>query len=240
MTSLLLDKGRRLLSVRVRLADPESFLLLIGIALLVLYMGARLHSFLFSQIALWKFNGATVRAATNSTQGTTEENVNISLWGKARLKAYRASLALKAEPPIAILNIRRLHVAVPVFDGTGDLVLNRGVGRIGGTGSPGGEGNLAIAGHRDGFFRALKDISPGDFVEIDTPAEKDTYVVDATRIVGQREMSVLQASPIATITLVTCYPFYFIGDAPERFIVTGILTHRQFSQRARVVRQEQN
>jgi sortase A len=239
MTRLSFDKVRRLTPGRVRLAHAESVLLVIGIALLGLYIGARLHSFLFSRVALWRFNVATVSAATSGGRNSSKETTDISLWGRARLKAYRASLVLKTESPIGILSIHRLHMTVPVFDGTDELILNRGVGRISGTGSPGGDGNFAIAGHRDGFFRALKNIELGDFVEIETLTEKDTYIVDATRVVDPTEISVLQPSPVAMITLVTCYPFYFIGDAPERFIVKATLTRRELSQTARVVRQEQ-
>jgi sortase A len=236
--ALLFNKLRRLPADRIRRATPESIFLVLGIALLGLYIGAHLHSLLFSHVALWKFNVAAVDAAANSGGNTDKAKVDVSLWGKARIKAYRASLSLKLEPAIAVLSIRRLHLTVPVFEGTDDMILNRGVGRIVGTDSPGGMGNFAIAGHRDGFFRGLKDIQLGDFVEIETPTERDTYVVEATKIVEPKEVSILQSSPFAMITLVTCYPFYFIGDAPERFVVRGALTHREFSQQARVVRQE--
>jgi sortase A len=238
VTGLLFNKLRQVRSRSVRFADPESYLLFIGVALLGLYVGVHLHSLLFSRIALWRFDIAAVSAASKSGQSANQK-VDVSLWAKTRVTAYHASLALKLEPAVAVLRIRRLHLTVPVFEGTDEIILNRGVGRILGTGSPGGDGNVAIAGHRDGFFRALKDIQLGDFVEIETPTERDTYIVEATRIVEPRDVSVLEPSPFASLTLVTCYPFYFIGDAPERFVVRGSLTHREFSQQARAVRQEQ-
>jgi sortase A len=239
VTGVVFNKLRRVRSSSVRFVGPESFLLFIGVALLGLYVGANLHSFLFSRIALWSFNTSAVSAATKGGQDANNEKVDVSLWGKARIKAYHASLALKLEPAVAVLTIRRLHLTVPVFEGTDEIILNRGVGRITGTGSPGADGNLAIAGHRDGFFRALKDIQLGDFVEIETPTERDTYVVGATKIVDPKDVTVLEPSRFASVTLVTCYPFYFIGDAPERFVVRGSLMHREFLQQARVVRQVQ-
>jgi sortase A len=238
VTGLLFKKLRWTRSSSMQFVPLESVLLFLGVALLGLYVGAQLHSLLFSRIALWRFNTAAVNAATNGGQDANNEKVDVSLWGKARIKAYHASLALKLEPAIAVLSIQRLHLTVPVFEGTDEIILNRGVGRIIGSGSP-GDGNLAIAGHRDGFFRALKGIQLGDFVEIETPTERDTYVVGATKVVDPKDVSVLAPSRFASVTLVTCYPFYFIGDAPERFVVSGSLTHREFLQQTRVVRQEQ-
>ena len=87
---------------------------------------------------------------------------------------------------------------------------------------PGAQGNLGIAGHRDGFFRGLKDIAPGDTLELETTAGREFYVVDDIRIVGPEEVSVLAGTPNQTITLVTCYPFYFVGSAPQRYIVRAV------------------
>jgi sortase A len=205
-------------------------LLLAGIALLAFYLGAQAHSFLLSRIALWGIEEAQVDAASNASNSAEGQKADFSLWDKARIKSYRASLALAVQPPIAILSIRRLQLKVPVFDGTDDLILNRGLGRITGSAKPGSDGNLAIAGHRDGFFRVLKDVQLGDVVEIGTTAEKDTYVVDRTTIVDPRDTSVLEPESRTSLTLVTCYPFYFIGDAPQRFIVKASLKQREFLQ----------
>ncbi|HUM01044.1 MAG TPA: class D sortase, partial [Thermoanaerobaculia bacterium] len=80
-------------------------------------------------------------------------------------------------------------------------------------------GNVGISAHRDGFFRALKDVAVGDEIVVETPRETSRYVVTWTKIVKTDDVSVLDATPGPAITLVTCYPFYFIGSAPERFIV---------------------
>ncbi len=105
---------------------------------------------------------------------------------------------------------------------TDDSTLDRGVGYIQGTARPGTDGNLGIAGHRDGFFRGLKDIAPGDMVELDTIERKDTYRIERTWVVDPEDVSVLDPTPTASLTLVTCYPFYFIGSAPRRFIVRAV------------------
>jgi sortase A len=118
-----------------------------------------------------------------------------------------------------VLRIDKLGIEVPVFDGTDDLTLNRGVGRIIGTARLGGTGNIGIAGHRDGFFRGLKDISVGDKVDLMMIEARAAYVVDQIEIVSPDDVRVLQPRGVPSLTLVTCYPFYFVGDAPNRFIV---------------------
>ena len=111
---------------------------------------------------------------------------------------------------------------MPVLLGTDDRTLDRGVGHIAGTAPPGTDWNLGIAGHRDGFFRRLKDITPGDVIEIETIQGKDVYRVDQTWVVDPNDVSVLDPTPTPALTLVTCYPFYFIGSAPRRFIVRAV------------------
>jgi sortase A len=103
------------------------------------------------------------------------------------------------------------------------LILNRGVGRIPGTSFPGHDGNIGIAGHRDGFFRTLKDIRTGDSIELVTVSGTDIYIVDRIRITGPADVSVLLPRPKPSLTLVTCYPFYFVGPAPNRYIVEASL-----------------
>jgi len=124
---------------------------------------------------------------------------------------------------IAILRIPKLHLEVPVLDGTDAITLNRGVGRIRGTALPGQSGNIAIAGHRDGFFRGLKDIHAGDEIELLAAQRTDIYIVDRTVIVDPDDTSVLENGATPALTLVTCYPFHYIGNAPRRFVVEASL-----------------
>lgn len=122
---------------------------------------------------------------------------------------------------LAELDIPRLNIAVPVLEGTDWLTLNHAVGHIAGTAYPGEPGNIAIAGHRDTFFRGLKDIRSGDRIELLRKDGTDTYSVDQIQIVSPNDVSVLRRGAAPSLTLVTCYPFYFVGSAPKRFIVTA-------------------
>jgi len=146
-----------------------------------------------------------------------------SLWSPERIQGWRNSLKLKDDAPLAVLRIPKLGLEAPVLDGTDDWTLNRGVGHIAGTALPGMAGNLGIAGHRDGFFRGLKDIARGDTIELETLKGRQAYVVQDIRIVRPDDVWVLDATPAPALTLVTCYPFYFVGSAPERYIVRAAL-----------------
>jgi sortase A len=140
-------------------------------------------------------------------------------WHPNRVRAWRDALKRLSPPPLATLQIRRLGVDVTVLPGTDDWTLNRAVGHIADTALPGSQGNVGVAGHRDGFFRPLKDIAIGDLIEVTTAGRLDRYRVTQTWIVEPRDVWVLDPTGSASLTLVTCYPFYFIGSAPKRFIV---------------------
>jgi sortase A len=140
-------------------------------------------------------------------------------WHPNRVRAWRDALKRMGPPPLATLQIRRLGVNVVVLGGTDDWTLNRAVGHIDGTPKPGDIGNVGLAGHRDGFFRPLKDVAVGDLIELATGERVDRYRVTETWIVDPSDVWVLDRTESPSLTLVTCYPFYFIGSAPKRFIV---------------------
>jgi sortase A len=117
------------------------------------------------------------------------------------------------------ISIPRIGVTVAILQGTKSKTLQLGVGHIQGTPLPGEDGNVGIAGHRDTWFRNLKDIHTGDEIQIDTVAGSSHYKVDWVQIVAPNDMGVLAPAGESAITLVTCYPFYYVGPAPERFIV---------------------
>jgi sortase A len=94
-----------------------------------------------------------------------------------------------------------------------------------GTAKPGSSGNIGIAAHRDGFFRSLKHIQEGDEIDLVTAGGKAAYMVDSIRIVNPEDVSVLRARGRPSLTLVTCYPFYFVGSAPNRYIVQASLSY---------------
>lgn len=120
--------------------------------------------------------------------------------------------------PIGLLNIPRLQVSVVVAEGTSDEVLRHAVGHLSSTPPPGG-GNVVLAGHRDTFFRPLEGIRPGDRIVFDDGERQHRYQVDWIDIVDPDRVEVLAPTPEAVLTLVTCYPFRYIGAAPRRFVV---------------------
>lgn len=156
---------------------------------------------------------------------TTAMQPNQGLWAEKRVHEYKESLKQAGDPPLAVLTIDKLDIAVPVYNGTDDFNLNRGVGRVKGTAWIDTDGNLGIAGHRDGFFRPLKDIEEGDTIDLQTARGTVTYEVSSITIVDPDDVSVLAPTQDRTITLVTCYPFYYVGHAPKRYIVKATAEH---------------
>jgi sortase A len=142
-----------------------------------------------------------------------------SLWNAKRITDYEDSLKVKAKPPLGIFKIEKLNIEVPIYNGTSEYYLNRGVGRIKGMAKMDEDGNLGISGHRDGYFRTLKDIQLGDDIEILTTQGVETYEVSSITIIPKSDISILAPTTEKTLTIVTCYPFYFVGNAPKRYIV---------------------
>lgn len=216
----------------MRAQKIERILLAAGLTLLIVWVAARLHETIGSRAAIAEFE-AEVAARSLETSASSNpllhESVDFHLWSAKRISAYEDSLAKKTDAPLAILRISRINLEVPIFNDTDDLTLNRGVGRILGTAQIGTPGNLGIAGHRDGFFRGLQDIAPGDVLELVRPQQSDRYVVSKIRIVTPEDISVLNPTAVPTLTLVTCFPFYFVGHAPKRYIVTALLDNGQES-----------
>jgi len=199
----------------------ERLLLIVGVLMLALYMAALIHRTVLAKAELLRFKTQQLVSAAHphGVALTTTATPDFSLWAEQRIKDYQERLAEHFAPAIAILRIPKIHLEVAVLEGIDDLSLNRGVGHVAGTANPGEDGNMAIAGHRDGFFRGLKDIGLGDTVQMLTPSRTESYVIDRITIVERSDVSVLAPSPRASLTLVTCYPFYFVGSAPKRYIV---------------------
>lgn len=120
---------------------------------------------------------------------------------------------------IGRIEIPRIGLTAVVLEGTDEASLLRGVGHIPGTPLPGSRGNIALAGHRDSFFRPLRNISKNDSITVTTREGSYRYRVESTQVVGPEDIDVLKASMQPVLTLVTCYPFYYVGPAPRRFIV---------------------
>jgi len=121
--------------------------------------------------------------------------------------------------PIAWLSIPRIDLALMVAEGTTDEVLQRAVGHLSNSAFPGHDGNVVLAGHRDTFFRPLEAIRIGDRIELDDGLRRTVYRVDSTEVVPPEATEVAAPSSEPWLTLITCYPFRYIGPAPERFVV---------------------
>ena len=209
----------------MRTRTIERVLLAAGLTLLTMWIGARLHRTIGSSEAIAEFEAQGTSASSNRGPGLPDSvlgvPVDLRLWSAKRISAYEDSVVRKTDAPLGILRIPKINLEVPVFNDTDDLTLNRGVGRILGTAQIGQIGNLGIAGHRDGFFRGLKDMGLDDIVELIRPGGTDHYVITQVQTVNPEDVSVLAPTPTPTLTLVTCFPFYYVGNAPQRYVVTA-------------------
>jgi sortase A len=125
------------------------------------------------------------------------------------------------------IEIPRIGVAAMIVFDTGGAALRRGVAHITGTATFGQAGNVGLAAHRDTYFRNLRDISVGDTIQIASAGGSYRYVVDWTRIVQPEEVDVLDPTPDPALTLVTCFPFNYVGPAPKRFVVRAKSIRRE-------------
>ena len=215
-------------NIRVLCSGVERLLLIVGLFLLSVYAVVRFHGVLSSRSELnrfWQAQESASRTATGSSSAQDGATPDFQLWSPKRIAAYTQSLNSAVPLPLAVLSIPAIHLEVPVLEGTDDFTLNRAVGHIGGTPEPGHVGNVGIAGHRDGFFRGLKDVHLGDAIELSTQKETTRYVVDEILIVSPKDVSVLRARSKASLTLVTCYPFYYVGSAPQRYIIQASIAN---------------
>lgn len=130
-----------------------------------------------------------------------------------------AAVKAPSDAAVAVLRIPGIRMEVPVSPGTEEHVLQRGAGWIDGTAAPGSDGNVGIAAHRDSHFRGLKDLAVGDLIELDTLERTRSYRVTGLSVVEPTDVHVLAETGEPVLTLVTCFPFYFVGNAPQRFIV---------------------
>jgi len=203
----------------------ERVLLFCGMLLISVYIASRLYGAVYSRSSLQSFWASQAAAQTaGETNSRSQSNQpDFRLWSEKRIQKYQASLLAKVPPPLGVMEIPSLGLQVPILEGTDDLTLDRGVGHIAGTASPGDSENIGIAGHRDGFFRGLKDIHVGDTIDIQSQQGNSHYRVDEIEIVSPDDVFVLERRIRPSLTLVTCYPFYFVGSAPSRYIVHATL-----------------
>ena len=161
--------------------------------------------------------------AANSTSRVYQARQDRALTLDIGMKHGPATMAGTDPLVLGRIEIPRIGVTAIVREGVDDSTLAIAVGHISGTARPGERGNMALAGHRDSFFRALRDIRLHDTIRIVTVEQSFEYVVDSTEIVGPEDTRVLDPTGDTVLTLVTCYPFTYVGHAPNRFIVRASL-----------------
>jgi sortase A len=214
--------------MRPRLNILEWFLLLFGLLALDCFIWINTSTLFYQAYADWAFD-ETLRGLQPSISGFAADEIAWLIRG-AKTGALAQENAETQEPIpsakaplpdrlIGRMRIPRLRVAVMVREGADEHTLRRAVGHIPGTGLPGTTGNVALAGHRDSFFRELRNIRKDDKIELQTGQDTYRYAVRSVEVVSPKDVQVLKASGGETLTLVTCYPFSYVGSAPKRFIV---------------------
>ena len=189
----------------------ECVLLGVGVVCLTLYGAAWVHSTHFQAQQQRAFERALARMLQAEAHDQSE-------WSRERVDGFQGGRSMEVEA-LGRLEIPDADVSVMVLEGTDDWILNRAVGRIEGTARPGEPGNIGIAGHRDGFFRGLRHLELGDQITLSTLEGVSRYSVVKITVVDPESLEVLSPTAEPTITLVTCHPFHYVGDAPRRFIV---------------------
>jgi sortase A len=195
----------------------ERALLLIGVLCLGVWAYARLDAGYF-QYRAGRLLEKALSARHSGTRAAPAADTDT-------LESFRRSGASQARTPapegtlVGRLEIPRLGLSAIVLEGVGDKTLRRAVGHIPETLLPEEGGNVGLAGHRDSFFRELKDVRQDDLISLQTLAGTFRYRVAWTKIVQPEDTEVLAETGTPALTLVTCYPFHYVGAAPERFIV---------------------
>ena len=163
------------------------------------------------------------KAYRASEQRRLERLRNDAAAAAARALTESASRVVPREPAegesIGEISISRLGLVAIVAQGDTPATLRRAVGHLSNTALPGADGNVVLAGHRDTFFRPLKDVRVGDAITLKTPRGDFEYLVEANSVVRPTDVQVLEPTGGQTLTLITCFPFYYVGAAPKRFIV---------------------
>lgn len=219
------------------LKTAQWIFIVLGVVLVGIFVAAIVHREMGSRSDMEAFEEAK-RARANATPAVlapeptpeptkaplpTDFPVDTELWAKGRIAKYEESLEHEFNAPLAILRIPKIDLEVAVLEGTDDLTLNRAVGWIEGTATLETMGNMGIAGHRDGYFRRLKDVVVGDEIQLETLDGTMTFVIEDISIVLPSDVHVLNPTEQPTVTLVGCYPFYYVGKAPKRYIVRAVL-----------------
>jgi sortase A len=187
----------------------ERWLLLLGLLLVGVWFKDHQAAWAFQSVAANRLELATLRSPPSWTgqpaSTTPEDTLGAGLWAT-----------------LGRIEIPRLSIAAMIGEGIEPDVLDRAVGHVSSTARLGGPGNAALAGHRDTFFRGLGRIQDGDLVRIVTGEATYDYTVEWVAIVDPHQVDVLDSTATPSLTLVTCFPFHWVGPAPKRFIVRAV------------------
>ena len=184
---------------------------------------AEIVLFLTGAMALGWYAMVRVSATRDQAVWTRQLEQQAEKISERTLPAAASRRRLEKGALIGRIELPRLGVSAIAREGADEVTLRRSVGHIPETALPGEAGNAALAGHRDTFFRGLKDVREGDHVVVTTLAGRHRYVVREMRVVEPSDVSVLDPTDEAILTLVTCYPFNYVGPAPQRFVVRAAL-----------------
>lgn len=194
----------------------RSFFLVMGAVALSYCAFALLDARLYQAYQTWRFQQAAERSQRPPlAPALVEAN---------RAMPESPGMAGRRGSPVGRIEIAAIGLSAMILEGADKRTLRRGAGHVPGTALPGERGNVAIAGHRDTFFRALRNIRKDHQITLTTLSGSYRYRVDSTNVVAPEDTEVLDHSEEAILTLVTCYPFAFIGHAPQRFVVRA---HRE-------------
>jgi sortase A len=176
--------------------------------------------FVAAAVCLGWYGGVKVAASREQTLMAREFAVSSPSRDLPRRAVVMNSVIGRIEVP-------RLKLTAMAREGVDDRILETAVGHVPGTALPGEAGNTAFAAHRDTFFRSLRSIHDGDEVDVTTTRGRYRYRVTSTRIVRPEDVAVLDPTAHPALTLVTCYPFSYVGSAPYRFVVRAeLVNHR--------------
>ena len=206
--------------------------LFLGVGSVVLgYAGVTVaYAELYQRYQSWKFEhqigtleltkaAADERAPIQARREAQARQRAASRLGATLNRTIAESVELSDGDVIGKLEIPQIGLSVMVLQGVKEEILRLGAGHVPGTPLPGADGNSAIAAHRDTFFRKLKRIRTGDRIQFLTVRGTAQYIVDSTEIVEPADTRVMESRGRPELTLISCYPFYFVGSAPHRFIV---------------------
>lgn len=148
---------------------------------------------------------------------------NQGLWSKQRLSAFEKLSAAFAPKVVASLYVPSKASQIPVFAGVTEAHMTLGAAHLRDSAPLDGAGNIALTAHRDGSFRILKDVEPGHELVLDHGGVRRVYEVKHSEVVSPDRVDVLDPTPVPTLTLITCHPFYFVGSAPDRYVLRAEL-----------------